>query len=132
MEMIIAVFIFCVFALAVYGAFLDHRRKIIISRIEAEAESNEIVENVLQRLKENENGLEDIYERTEKPESETFTDKQKEDILYMIDQRIINYDLQLKKIINNLEKNTLSRKPIPFPPPPDSFFRKPSESSPRK
>ena len=33
--------------------------------------------------------------------------------------------------INNLEKNTLSRKP-PFPPPPDSFFRKPSESSPRK
>ena len=34
--------------------------------------------------------------------------------------------------INNLEKNTLSRKPIPFLPPPDSFFRKPSESSPRK
>jgi len=33
--------------------------------------------------------------------------------------------------INNLEKNTLSRKP-PLPPPPDSFFRKPSESSPRK
>jgi len=90
-------------------------------KLRMEYENIDRLECILQRLKE-----------MEKPESETFTDKQKEDILYMIDQRIINYDLQLKKIINNLEKNTLSRKPIPFPPPPDSFFRKPSESSPRK
>lgn len=90
-------------------------------KLRMEYENDDRLRSILRRLNE-----------TEKPESETFTDKQKEDILYMIDQRIINYDLQLKKIINNLEKNTLSSKPIPFPPPPDSFFRKPSESSPRK
>ena len=47
----------------------------------------------------------------------------KKNILFIIDM--------LYERINNLEKNTLSRKPT-IPPPPDSFFRKPSESSPRK
>ena len=99
-------------------------------KLRIEYENDDRLRSILGRLNENENGLEDINMWTEKYEYQRERIDRLEKNIANINMRTEKYENQYERIlffVNSLENVKVNK-----PPPPDSFFRKPSESSPRK